>query len=107
MRKTCPFCKSDIDYYAVICPACTRDTRDLQSVFGDPPTLEQRFQSLQAGVQPDGCFGILKVVGVVIVAILLGFPSLPFLLIGAVIIGLALFAMYWVKQIEGPKIGDQ
>ncbi len=30
MRQTCPFCKSDIDYYAVICPPAlvTHETFD-------------------------------------------------------------------------------
>ncbi len=24
MQKTCPFCRTEIDYYAAVCPNCTR-----------------------------------------------------------------------------------
>ncbi len=40
MQKTCPFCRTEIDYYAAVCPNCTRhQSKDRESVFGEPPTL--------------------------------------------------------------------
>lgn len=42
MHTFCPFCKTSIPANAVICPHCTRDTRDLKSVFGPPPSPEEQ-----------------------------------------------------------------
>lgn len=61
MLKNCPFvCRSEINYYAVICPHRTRDTRDRESIFGEPPTLEQSLKSLHSEAKAEGWVGVLE-----------------------------------------------
>ncbi len=88
MQKTCPFCRTEIDYYAAVCPNCTRhQSKDRESVFGEPPTLSSN-SSMHAETKSRELVRLLKAAAFLIGAIILGFPILPILIGIAVLVGL-------------------
>ncbi len=108
MQKTCPFCRTEIDYYAVVCPNCTRhQSKDREAVFGEPPTLEQQLRSMHAETKAESWFGLLKAAAFLIGAIILGFPLLPILIGIAVLVGLGwlLIKIGQLPKSGGPQNG--
>lgn len=74
MSARCPFCHSQIPSTAVVCPNCTRDTRDLASVFGASPTPQERLRRTQTNVRGLGWELLAKILVITPLAVLGGLP---------------------------------
>ena len=92
MSARCPFCHTPIPSTATICPNCTRDTRDLASVFGSPPTPQERLRRTRTHVRGLGWELFTKIVVIAPVAVLGGLPLLPVIVACGGIIGLWMLA---------------
>ena len=92
MPSRCPFCHSQMPSTAVICPNCTRDTRDLASVFGSPPTPQDRLRRTQTHVRGLGYELFAKLIVIAPLAVLAGLPLLLVIIACGGIIGLWMLA---------------
>ena len=92
MPSRCPFCHSQMPSTAVVCPSCTRDTRDLESVFGAPLTPQERLQRTQSHVRGLGYELFIKIIVLAPLAVLAGAPLLLVIIACGGIIGLWMLA---------------
>lgn len=92
MPARCPFCHSPMQSTAVVCPNCTRDTRDLASVFGPPSTPQERLRRTQTHVRGLGWALFAKIIILAPLAVLAGLPLLLVVIGCGGIIGLWMLA---------------
>lgn len=87
MSAECPFCRRSVDSRAVICPHCTSDLRYPERVFAPPPrTARERWQRTQSRARGVGWELFARLLFVAPLAVLIGLPLIPVVVVVAGII---------------------